>query len=236
MPRPARRCSSAASSQRRWTRASRALPRAEGCLVLISGEAGIGKSALVRHFCDAQRERARVLWGACDALRTPRPLSPLIDIAAMAQGDAAGTACASEKPHAVFVALLEELRAVRPTIAVIEDVHWADEATLDVVRLLARRAEALGALVIVTYRESELDGDAPAAARRGRARHGSGRHAAAPAAALARSGRRARRLAWSRCRGALRADGRQSVLRHRGARRRAARRCLRPCATRCSVA
>ena len=62
-----------------------------------------------------------------------------------------------EKPHAVFVALLEELRAVRPTIAVIEDVHWADEATLDIVRLLARRAETLGALVVVTYREDELE-------------------------------------------------------------------------------
>ena len=65
-------------------------------------------------------------------------------------------ACASEKPHAVFVALVDELRESSPTIAVIEDLHWADEATLDVMRLLARRAETLGALVVVTYRDSEL--------------------------------------------------------------------------------
>jgi predicted ATPase len=57
-----------------------------GGVVLVSGEAGIGKSALVRAFCAACEERVRVLWGACDALGTPRPLSPLIDIAADVQG------------------------------------------------------------------------------------------------------------------------------------------------------
>ena len=97
-----------------------------------------------------------MLWGACDALATPRPLCPLIDIAETTQGDLLASLREGEKPHAVFVALVEELRAVRPTIAVIEDVHWADEATLDVIRLLARRAETLGALVVVTYRENEL--------------------------------------------------------------------------------
>jgi DNA-binding CsgD family transcriptional regulator len=110
----------------------------------------------VRHFCGAHHTSARVLWGACDALQTPRPLGPLIDIAAMARGDVLAAACASEKPHAVFVALVDELRESSPTIAVIEDLHWADEATLDVMRLLARRAETLGALVVVTYRDSEL--------------------------------------------------------------------------------
>ena len=130
--------------------------RGGGHVVLVSGEAGIGKSALVRRFCDAHEEHTRVLWGACDALQTPRPLGPLIDIAATARGDVLAAACGGDKPHAVFIALVEELRAARPTIAVIEDLHWADEATLDVIRLLARRAEALGALVVVTYRESEL--------------------------------------------------------------------------------
>ena len=128
-----------------------------GRLVLVSGEAGIGKSALVRGFCGGRGRRTRVLWGACDALGTPRPLSPLIDMAAAVEGAFPASMREGEKPHAVFVALLEELRARPPTIAVIEDVHWADEATLDIVRLLARRAEALGALVVVTYREDELE-------------------------------------------------------------------------------
>jgi DNA-binding CsgD family transcriptional regulator/tetratricopeptide (TPR) repeat protein len=133
----------------------------EGRLVLVSGEAGIGKSVLVRRFCDEHHTQARVLWGACDALQTPRPLGPLIDIAATVQGALLSSIDKQAKPHAVFVALLEELRAVRPTIVVIEDVHWADEATLDIVRLLARRAETLGALVVVTYREDELDATHP---------------------------------------------------------------------------
>jgi DNA-binding CsgD family transcriptional regulator len=128
-----------------------------GRLVLVSGEAGIGKSALVRGFCGGRGERTRVLWGACDALGTPRPLSPLIDMAATVQGAFPCSVREGEKPHAVFIALLEELRARPPTIAVIEDVHWADEATLDIITLLARRAETLGALVVVTYREDELE-------------------------------------------------------------------------------
>ncbi len=128
-----------------------------GRLVLVSGESGVGKSALVKQFCDRRREHARVLWGACDALQTPRPLGPLVDIARKTQGALLESVLGGDKPHAVFVALAEELRAETPTIAVIEDLHWADEATLDIIRLLARRAESLGALVIVTYREDGLD-------------------------------------------------------------------------------
>jgi DNA-binding CsgD family transcriptional regulator/tetratricopeptide (TPR) repeat protein len=128
----------------------------EGRLVLVSGEAGIGKSVLVRRFCDAHATQARVLWGGCDALQTPRPLGPLVDMAGSAQGPLLASVRASEKPYSVFVALTEELRA-QLTIAVIEDVHWADEATLDILRLLARRAESLRTLVVVTYRDDELE-------------------------------------------------------------------------------
>ncbi len=56
-----------------------------GCVVLVHGEAGIGKSALLKEFSQQQRA-ARVLWGACDALFTPRPLGPLHDIARQTQG------------------------------------------------------------------------------------------------------------------------------------------------------
>ncbi len=132
-----------------------------GRLVLLSGEAGVGKSVLVRRFCDARSADTRVMWGACDALQTPRPLSPFIDIAATAQGAVLTSVRNGEKPYQVFLALTEELGVVTPTIAVVEDVHWADEATLDVIRLLARRAETLGALVVVTYRDDGLDAAHP---------------------------------------------------------------------------
>jgi len=133
----------------------------DGRLVFISGEAGIGKSALVRRFCDERRLQARLLRGACDALATPRPLSPFIDVAAQVRGPLAACIGEGGKPYAVFVALAEEVRRSTPTIVVIEDVHWADEATLDVIRLLARRAETLRALVIVTLRDDQLDASHP---------------------------------------------------------------------------
>jgi MoxR-like ATPase len=47
--------------------------------VVVGGEAGVGKTALLRRFCDAHA--TRVLWGACEPLRTPRPLGPFLDVA-----------------------------------------------------------------------------------------------------------------------------------------------------------
>ena len=52
---------------------------------------------------------------------------------------------------------MQELTARAPTILVLEDLHWADEATLDVLRLLARRVESVPALVLASYRDDELD-------------------------------------------------------------------------------
>ncbi|HEX2703121.1 MAG TPA: hypothetical protein VHM72_06790, partial [Solirubrobacteraceae bacterium] len=55
------------------------------------------------------------------------------------------------------MALVRELRTQAPTIFVLEDVHWADEATLDVLRLLARRVATVPALILASYRDDELD-------------------------------------------------------------------------------
>jgi DNA-binding CsgD family transcriptional regulator/tetratricopeptide (TPR) repeat protein len=129
--------------------------RGEGRLVLVSGEAGVGKSALVSAFC-SDAAGARVLVGACDGLWAPRPLGPFADIAATVGGRLEQVVAADEPVHSVFEALVKELRSRRDAVLVIEDVHWADEATLDVVRLLGRRMERLAALVVVTYRSDEL--------------------------------------------------------------------------------
>jgi DNA-binding CsgD family transcriptional regulator/tetratricopeptide (TPR) repeat protein len=128
-----------------------------GRLVFIAGEAGIGKTALVRQFTEAHESGARVLWGACESLHTPRPVGPLLDIAAATGGPLHEITERGDKPHVVFAAFLEELQARRPTIAVLEDVHWADEATIDVLRLIGRRVESTEALLIATYRDDELD-------------------------------------------------------------------------------
>ncbi|HSS94313.1 MAG TPA: AAA family ATPase, partial [Candidatus Dormibacteraeota bacterium] len=127
-----------------------------GRLVLVGGEAGVGKTALVREFADAQHV-ARVLSGSCDPLFTPRPLGPLRDIAELVGGDLRALVEGGRMPHEVVSALLLELRAKKPTILVFEDVHWADEATLDVLRLLGRRVGGSSALVVATYRDDQLD-------------------------------------------------------------------------------
>jgi predicted ATPase len=127
-----------------------------GRLVLVAGEAGIGKTTLVRSFCDGTRS-ARVLWGACDALNTPRPLGPLLDMTEEFEGEPGALGDEGATPGAVLAALAGELRRRAPSIVVFEDLHWADEATLDVMRLLARRVDSVPALVLATYRDDEVD-------------------------------------------------------------------------------
>ncbi|HWD43496.1 MAG TPA: AAA family ATPase [Actinomycetota bacterium] len=128
-----------------------------GRLVLVGGEAGVGKTALVSEFALRHRRAARVLWGACDPLTTPRPLGPLADVA-QALGGRLDQLLRDEAPReALFPALLERLRDSRVvTVLVIEDVHWADEATLDLLRFLARRLGPAAALLVVTYRDDEV--------------------------------------------------------------------------------
>ena len=68
-----------------------------GACVLVSGEAGIGKTSLVRHFTDLHRGRCELLWGACEALFTPRPLGPFLDVApALTRSDECGCGLAPE--------------------------------------------------------------------------------------------------------------------------------------------
>ena len=134
--------------------AQRQVQGGSGRLVFVVGEAGVGKTALVRRFCSDATDM-RVLEGACDALFTPRPLAPFADVAAETGGPLAELIARDARPHEVLAALTDELHR-RPTVLVLEDLHWADEATLDVLRLLGRRVQASSALVIGTFRDDEL--------------------------------------------------------------------------------
>jgi tetratricopeptide (TPR) repeat protein len=131
-----------------------------GGLVLIAGEAGIGKSALVEAFCDPQREDSRILVGRCDPLSTPRPLGPLLDIAQRLGPRLEMLLGSGDRPAIVFAEALEQLRA-EPTIVVFEDVHWADDATLDMLRFLGRRLAETQVLLLCTYRDDELGASHP---------------------------------------------------------------------------
>ncbi len=132
------------------------LTSSRGRIVLLGGEAGIGKTALVRRFTERQTGSARVLTGACDALFTPRPLGPFLDVAQVIDGELEQLLAGAGRPHDVATALARELRG-SPTILVLEDLHWADEATLDVLKLLSRRLESVPTLLLLTYRDDELE-------------------------------------------------------------------------------
>jgi DNA-binding CsgD family transcriptional regulator/tetratricopeptide (TPR) repeat protein len=133
----------------------------DGRLVLLSGESGIGKTALLEAF-QQRLAGARWLWGACDGLLTPRPLGPLFDIGARAGGELARLCGDGASRDELFAALLAELdSATALTVVVIEDVHWADESTLDLLSFLGRRLSRLKGLLLVSYRDDEVGADHP---------------------------------------------------------------------------
>jgi len=135
---------------------------AGGRVVLLAGEAGIGKSALVKRFTERQSADARFLLGACDPLLTPRALGPLHDISRQTGGRLAELLASGGPREAVFAAFLDQLaQPPRRRVVVVEDAHWADEATLDLLVFLGRRLERTPVLLIVTYRDDELGGDHP---------------------------------------------------------------------------
>jgi DNA-binding CsgD family transcriptional regulator/tetratricopeptide (TPR) repeat protein len=133
-----------------------------GRLVLITAEAGGGKTALIDRFCADLPRSTRVLRGACDALFTPRPLGPIHDFAGDVGPELRERLLSEGIPYQVAAALLDELRRPEPTVLVMEDLHWADEATLDVIRLLARRIATARVLVVLSYRDEALDERHPA--------------------------------------------------------------------------
>jgi DNA-binding CsgD family transcriptional regulator/tetratricopeptide (TPR) repeat protein len=128
-----------------------------GRFVFLAGEAGIGKTSLLRRLCADCGRGTRILWGACDPMGTPQPLAPLLDLAEAAGEETAALVTAGAKPHPIATALLRDLAAPAPTLLVIEDLHWADEATLDVLGLLARRIGDRPVLVLASFRDDELD-------------------------------------------------------------------------------
>ena len=132
---------------------ARAAAEGRGGTVLVSGEAGIGKTSLLESF-GAGLSLGRVLWGGCESLATPRPLGPLHDIAGQTSAPLRSLLSRPHDRTAIFGALLDELaRAPTPTVLVFEDVHWADEATLDLVKFIGRRIHRLPALLVLSHRD-----------------------------------------------------------------------------------
>jgi DNA-binding CsgD family transcriptional regulator/tetratricopeptide (TPR) repeat protein len=141
--------------------AAREAGTGSGSVVLISGEAGIGKSSVVEGIRAVLPAEGRLLVGYCDDLATPRVFGPLRDLIGSVGAALTGALERGDRGE-VLEALREELSWARhPTVLAVEDVHWADEATLDVLRYLVRRAAQLPLVLVLTYRDDELVGDHP---------------------------------------------------------------------------
>lgn len=143
----------------------------QGGLVLIDGEAGIGKTALAQALCrEAAEQGALVLIGRCYDLTETPPYGPWVDLfgsdwreddlptlpAAFAER---GTVLAAASQAALVHQVLDffvTLAAKRPVFLLLDDLHWSDPASLDLLRHLARSLTRLSLLMVATYRSDEL--------------------------------------------------------------------------------
>lgn len=134
---------------------------AGGRLVLVEGEAGIGKTSLLGAFRADLPDGVTALLGSCDPLSTPRPLGAIVDVAPGLDPALARLIDEGAPRDAILGALLSALRARDGVVLALDDLHWADEATLDALRFVGRRIESTRALVVGTYRDDEVGPEHP---------------------------------------------------------------------------
>ena len=131
-----------------------------GKTVIVSGESGIGKTSLIKHFINILEPDIEILWGGCDDLFTPRPLGPLYDIAFQLKSDLIKKLEREDNRVSIFAEFLNYLqKRSELKIIVIEDIHWADEATLDFIKFLSRRISRTKTILILSYRDDEVSRD-----------------------------------------------------------------------------
>ena len=119
-----------------------------GRVAFVAGDAGVGKSSLVAELVARARTTAAI--GRCDPLVTPRALGPFLDVAA-----ALGLAAPADR-DGLLGCLVDAIGHAGPTVVVVEDAHWADDATLELLAMLGRRAVDLPLALVVTYRDGDV--------------------------------------------------------------------------------
>ena len=146
------------TSLQRLTECADTAAAGRGLVALVHGEAGVGKTSVINALCERATGRYRIEWGGCDALLTPRPLGPIQDMARNFGSEVQTRLTAGTGSTDLFQAIVEELQnESRTTILIFEDVHWADDATLDFLKFLGRRILALRTLLLISYRSDEVD-------------------------------------------------------------------------------
>ena len=131
-----------------------------GGMVVVTGESGAGKSTLLQAFTDDLPDAVPVLWGACDPLLNPRPLGPIHDVADQLDEDARASLHSAVQPHEIFEAVFAHLRR-HPSVLVVDDLHWADQGTIDLLRYLLRRIRATSSLLVGAVRDDEVGATHP---------------------------------------------------------------------------
>lgn len=140
-------------------RCFRAATRGDGQLALLRGEAGAGKTTVIARFLTGLDPGTRVLRGWCDGSATPRPLGPFIDMLAGLPADQATSiraAIDARDTEAIYDRLVGAVGDGNPAVCVIEDLHWADSAALDLLRHLARRIDTMPVLLLASYRDDQI--------------------------------------------------------------------------------
>ena len=133
-----------------------------GGSVLLSGEAGVGKTTVLRTAARAANRRIDWLWGTCEPMLSPTPLGPLVDWLDRMPPALAAAVRTGRHAAEVLSGVLAMLRdPTQPTVLVVDDAQWADSATLDLLRYLGRRIESTSALLILSYRDDALSTDHP---------------------------------------------------------------------------
>lgn len=126
-----------------------------GRVVLISGEAGFGKTSLVAAVSEGLDHRFTVLRSACEPVGIPAPFAPLFDFLDALPDELRADIRSGERRPAVYAGMLDLIKNEH-VVLVLEDMHWADEATMGLTRYLGRRIEATNSTLIVTYRSEEV--------------------------------------------------------------------------------
>ncbi len=133
-----------------------------GGIVLVSGESGIGKTSLLEEARQNSKHNFTFFWSGSDPLFTPRPFGPVHDIAAELSSELLNLLEDGASPSTIFAQFYAALEAAKqPIVLVFEDAHWADYATLDLFRFLARRIAFVNCLLVISYRDDEVNEQHP---------------------------------------------------------------------------